>query len=135
MKFMNSTMPFFIVMSFLMIIGCNTDTGVNNDAQLNFESGAFALFDFEDAVAAVEDATTENPMRMNPDLLNGDFFRNNGPFGPRGPKGPSGRGGPDQIGRARKDGRILGQLLVVRFLDLEKTLEPVSGASMGIGPD
>ncbi len=93
MKFMNSTFPFLIIMTFLMIIGCNTGTGVNNDSQLDFESGAFALFDFEDAVGAVEDATIENLMRMNPGLFNGDFFRTNGPFGPRGPRGPSGRGG------------------------------------------
>jgi len=93
MKFINLTFP-LVVLSFLTIIGCNTDTGANNNSQLDFESGAFALFDFEDAVSAVEDATMENLMRMNPGLLNGDFFRTNGPFGPRGPRGPSGRGGP-----------------------------------------
>jgi len=94
MKFINLTFPFLVVFSFLTIIGCNTDTSVNNDSQLDFESGAFALFDFEDAVGAIEDATMENLMRMNPGLFNGDFFRTNGPFGPRGPRGPSGRGGP-----------------------------------------
>lgn len=111
MKFMNSTFPFLIIMTFLMIIGCNTGTGVNNDSQLDFESGAFALFDFEDAVGAVEDATMENLMRMNPGLFNGDFFRNNGPFGPRGPRGPSGRGGP-----GARFGNHLGHIL--RDLDL-----------------
>ena len=109
MKFMKSTFPFLVVMSFVMIVGCNNDTGVNNDSQLDFESGAFALFDFEDAVSAVEDATTENPMRMNPDLLNGDFFRNNGPFGPRGPRGPSGRGGSDGFGT--RFGKHIGHIL------------------------
>jgi len=109
MKFMNSTFPFLIIMTFLMITGCNTGTGVNNDSQLDFESGAFALFDFEDAVGAVEDATIESLMRMNPGLFNGDFFRNNGPFGPRGPRGPFGRGGPSGLGA--RFGNHLGHIL------------------------
>ena len=109
MKFLNSTLPFLVVLIFSTIIGCNTDTGVNNDSQLDFESGAFALFDFEDAVGAVEDATTENLMRMNPGLFNGDFFRNNGPFGPRGPRGPFGRGGPSGMGS--RFGKHLGSIL------------------------
>lgn len=114
MKFMKSTFPFLIIMSFLMVVGCNTDNAVNNDSQLDFQSGAFALFDFEDAVGAVEDATMENLMRMNPGLLNGDFFRNNGPFGPRGPKGPFGRGGPSGLGA--RFGNHLGSIL--KNLDL-----------------
>ena len=109
MKFMNSTCPFLLIMSFLMIIGCNTDNAVNNDSQLDFESGAFAFFDFEDAVDAVEDATMENLMRLNPGIFNGDSFRNNGPFGPRGPKGPFGRGGPSGLGA--KFGNHLGHIL------------------------
>ena len=109
MKFMKSTFPFLIIMSFLMIIGCNADNAVNNDSQLDFESGAFAIFDFEDAVGAVEDATTENLMRINPGLFNGDFFRNNGPFGPRGPSGPFGRGGPNGLGA--RFGNHLGHIL------------------------
>lgn len=114
MKLMNSTLPFLVIFAFLTIVGCNTDAGVNNDSQLNFESGAFALFDFEDAVGAVEDATLENLMRMDPGLFNGDFFRNDGPFGPRGPRGPFGRGGPSGMGS--RFGKHLGSIL--RDLDL-----------------
>ena len=105
----NSTYLFLIIMSFLMIIGCNTETGVSDDAQIDFESGAFALFDFEDAVGAVEDATMENMMRIDPALLNGGFFRNNGHFGPRGPRGPFGRGGPQGLGA--RFGNHLGPIL------------------------
>jgi len=123
MKFINLTLPFLGVLSFLTIVGCNTDTSVNNDSQLDFESGAFALFDFEDAVAAVEDATLENLMRMNPGLLNGDFFRTNGPFGPRGPRGPSGRGGP-----GARFGNHLGAIL--RDLSLTEDLRAQLGELM-----
>jgi len=109
MKFMNLTFPCLVILSFSIILGCNTDTGLSNDAQIDFESGAFALFDFEDAVGAVEDATMENLMRINPGLFNGDFFRNNGPFGPQGPRGPFGRGGPGGLGA--RFGNHLGHIL------------------------
>ena len=52
MKFMNSSWPVLVIFTFLVIVGCNTDTGINNDSQLNFESGAFALFDRSKAVLA-----------------------------------------------------------------------------------
>ena len=114
MKSINSTFSVLMILSFLMLFGCNTDTGINNEALIDFETGAFAVFDFDDAVNAVEDATIENSMSINPDLMNGSFFRNNGPFGPRGPRGPFGRGGRDGMGTGF--GKHLGS--VFRDLDL-----------------
>ena len=89
MKSINSTFSVLMILSFLMLFGCNTDTGINNEALIDFETGAFAVFDFDDAVNAVEDATIENSMSINPDLMNGSFLETTVLLGPEAPEGPS----------------------------------------------
>ncbi len=115
MKFKNISYPLVVISSLVMIMGSDTGPEVNEDSLLDCESAAFAHFDFEDAVVAVEDATMEKAMQINPGLFSGDFFRGNGPFAPRGPRGPFGRGGPGGLGE--RFGKHLGRI----FRDLDLT--------------
>lgn len=90
-KSMNSCFTYLTILLFIGMIGCQGESGLNNQSvEADFDSGEFALFDFDDAMDAIEDATLEKPMGINPELFNGNFFRNGGAFGPRAPRGPLG---------------------------------------------
>lgn len=100
-------LPFVTMLIFTGLIGCNTDSAMNNQAaESNFESGEFAIFGFEDAIDGIQNATLEAPFTMNADLFNGHHFRDGGPFGRRGPSGPLG-----PRGRRSRSGNHLRRIL------------------------
>lgn len=82
------------------IIGCSENSAFDNNLDpFAFESGEFAVFDFNDAMDGIQDATLSSPMQFDPNLFNGGSFRPGGAFGQNGPRGPRGpRMGPGRRG-------------------------------------
>ena len=90
-------------------IGCEGALDSNDPAQqgmTSLESGEYAILDFEDSMDAVQDATLDEPMEMDPELCSGEAIREGHRFGRHAP--PC-RGLPRQ-GRA-KWGNHLGAIL------------------------
>ncbi|MFQ5707809.1 MAG: hypothetical protein ACE5HO_10195 [bacterium] len=104
----------FLLLALVVMLGCKGDSGLNNQAaDVDFESGEFAVFGFADAMDEIEGATLTTEFAINPKLFNGSFFRDGGPFGRRGPRGPFG-----PRGNRANSGNHLGQIL--RELELSE---------------
>jgi len=89
------------------LMGCSGDNPVENQIDaVTLQSGEFAVFDFEDTMEQMNDATLERNLSFNEGPFDGSFFRERGQFGRRGPRGPLGD-------RAMRNGRgnHLGQIL------------------------
>lgn len=98
-----------IVIAFAAFVGCNSDTSTDNQtSDLDFESGEFAIFGFDDLSASVSDATLEKDASVDPGVFTGEHFSNGGQFGRRGPRGAF---GPHR-GFGRKRGNHLFEILI-----------------------
>ena len=112
-KFKTLRFACFYFISLLLsitIIGCQADSV--------FDSGEFAVFDYEDAMDAVEKATLEEEMGLDPDIFNGNAFRSGYLFGPGAPYGPMG----ERMLRIRT-GNHLGEILKTLNLTEEQILQ------------
>ena len=103
-----------IVIAFAAFVGCNSDTSTDNQTSaLDFESGEFAIFGFDDLSAAVSDATLEKDASVDPGVFSGEHFSDGGQFGRRGPRGAF---GPHR-GFGHKRGNHLFEILTELDLD------------------
>ena len=94
-----------MILVLVAVVGCQTDT----EGEGNFESGEFAILDYEDVMDSVTSATIEEPIEIDSTLCSGDCLREGRRFGrggPRGPMGPRLR----RIGTGNHLGRILTKL-------------------------
>jgi hypothetical protein len=83
-----------------------------------FDSGEFAVFDYEDAMDAVENASLDEEMELDPEIFNGNAFRSGHLFGPQAPFGPMG-----QRRLRHRTGNHLGEILKTLDLTGEQILQ------------
>jgi|GEM_PF-1717092 len=89
------------------LTGCSGNNPVENPIDaVTLQSGEFAVFDFDDTMDQMHDATLESDMSFEAGPFDGSFFRQGGRFGRRGPGGPMG----DRMSRTNR-GNHLGQIL------------------------
>ncbi|MFQ5675402.1 MAG: hypothetical protein ACE5G1_05850, partial [bacterium] len=91
-------------------IGCNGNlTDADQADGIDFESGEFAVFDINDIMDQVQNATIDSDMSFSRDFMTGNLFRRGGRFG---------KGGPKLFGPRMSRGRTGNHLRVLRDLAL-----------------
>jgi len=108
------------VLILILSTGCQTDS--EEEAPLweysAFDSGEFAVFDYEDIMDSIQKASLEEEMKMDSQICDGNAFRSGGRFGVQAPFGPMGR----RMQRIRT-GNHLGEILKRLTLTEEQILQ------------
>lgn len=119
MKIFKSRHCFFSLFAILLLTGfpgCNGNlTDANQADGIDLASGEFAVFDTNDIMDQIQDATIDSDMSFSRDFMNGNLFRRGGRFG---------MGGPRMSGPRRSRGRTgnhFGVLKDLALTDEQKT--------------
>ncbi len=80
---------FMAILVSMAMTGCQTDT-VEEALPSEFDSGEYAVFDYEDSMDAFKSASLEEPMEMDTEICSGEVFVDARRFGHCAPWGPWG---------------------------------------------
>ncbi len=121
----------FAMFLFIGFSGCEGDLGVNNDFSLSdLNSDEFAVPDFADVEANIQDATIESDMAMNPVFGQGGKFQRRGGY--RGGKGGHIGGILRQLGITEDQGAAIKELISAHRESMKETFEALREANTEI---